>query len=185
MFWLHMYKRSLYRMHVHVYTCICNWYNSFSFSNFVSYLNKRKCLSFLLMKSDIDYHKKFKMWISITFFYTNFSSPLFMYALFRDRCFFQSVVHVLLVEPSPFQLHWYRTYIILAAFSGVSLWTPNYRILYSSFWCKDRNNRGIENWGSKTLYVWLHPQPFPRFRHFIFILKIRTNLHVENKQINN
>lgn len=32
---------------------------------------------------------------------------------------FQSVVHVLLVEPSPFQLHWYRTYIILAALSGV------------------------------------------------------------------
>ena len=24
---------------------------------------------------------------------------------------------------------------------------------HSSFWCKDRNNRGIENWGIETVYV--------------------------------
>ena len=49
----------------------------------------------------------------------------------------------------------------------------------------EATDRGIENWAFKTLYVWLHPQPFPRFRHFIFILKSRTNLHVKNKQIKN
>ena len=121
------------------------------------------------------------MWISITFFYTNF----FVYALFRDQCFFSISCACITCGILPLQLNWYRTYIILAAFSGVSLWTPTYLLLHSSFWCKGRNNRGIENWGFKTLYFWLHPQPFPRFRHFIFILKIRTNLHVKKtcKQI--
>ena len=105
----------------------------------------------------------------------------------RSMFLFNQLCMYYLWNPPPLQLNWYRTYIILAAFSGFSLWTPTYRLLHSSFWCKGRNNRGIENWVFKTLYVWLHPQPFPGFRHFIFILKSRTNLLVKKtcKQIKN
>ena len=60
---------------------------------------------------------------------------------------------------------WIKNWIEIEHMSVVSLFEV-INSLNSSFWCKDRNITGIENcrrpW---TLYVWLHPQPLPRFSH--------------------
>ena len=78
--------------------------------------------------------------------------------------FFQSVVHVLIVTPPHFKL---KVCIVLFKvmikhLSVVSLFELHIiNSLNSSFSCKDRNIRGIENWDLETLNVWLHPHSFP------------------------
>ena len=58
--------------------------------------------------------------------------------------------------------------------------------LNSFFLYKDRNNRGIEDWGPDTLYVWLHPFHLPRVSlvpTLYIYFKSCTNLHLKKKKI--